>query len=140
MKISLGSKIMIAGVLLMAILGWWTLNAYTSYTNCVRQKVNEVDMAYLTSSSSLNSIEYQNAVERAILSCPTNGMEIAGAGVFGGFIVFITGIVKSFLDKRAGENPSTSNQVIINGNATGSNIIIGNENTTNNSQKENNSQ
>lgn len=141
MKSKPGSKTMIAGVLIILVLGWWTLRGYTLYTSCVREKVNEVDRMYITSAGNLNSSEYQNAVERAILGCSTHGMEIAGAGVFVGLLVFVIGVVKSFLDKKAIENSQvTSNQIIINGNASGSNIILGNENDVSISPKEDDSQ
>lgn len=133
MILETGLKIMLTGISIMLILGWWTLTAYTSYTKCVRE-------SYLNLSN-VNPNEYQNAVERAILGCSTNGMEIAGAGVFVGLLVFIIGIVKSFLDKKSTENSrGNSNQIIINGNASGSNFVIGNENDANISQKESNTQ
>ncbi len=129
MILETGLKIMLTGISIMLILGWWTLTAYTSYTKCVRE-------SYLNLSN-VNPNEYQNAVERAILGCSTNGMEIAGAGVFVGLLVFIIGIVKSFLDKKSTENSrGNSNQIIINGDASGSNFVIGNENDANISQKE----
>ncbi len=98
----LGAIIMSSGIAIILILGWWALHAYGKYTDCVRQKISEVDKIFATSQD-FDSSAHQAAIERAALGCSTNGMETAGAGVVIGFVVFVTGVVKSFLDKKSAE-------------------------------------
>jgi len=83
-------------------LGWWTLHAYLTYGDCVRRTQNEI-MRTLIKPPEYDQTAVQVAIQQAILGCSTNGMEIAGAGVVVGFVVFVTGVVKSFLDKKSAE-------------------------------------
>jgi hypothetical protein len=90
---SLGTILMLSGIALMLVLGSWTLRAYSLYGDCVRLRTIDFH----------RSNEGQAGLEQAILGCSTHGMEIAGAGVVLGFVVFISGVVKSFLDKKSAE-------------------------------------
>ncbi len=98
----LGTILILSGIALMLGLGWWALRAYLAYGECVRSEVISIDKMFL-GSPDFNSEAHQALIERAILGCSTNGMEVAAAGVVFGFLVFISGVVRSFLDKKSAE-------------------------------------
>jgi hypothetical protein len=98
MKRASGKCIIGLGFAILIMMSLWALKAYLTFNDCVRLAYHEAVIS--ATDEDIRSGALNRALERAVMGCPSNGMELAGAGAIGGFVVLGLGIVKSFLDKR----------------------------------------